>query len=174
MLPAIGDQTPSAWLIVLLYAITAAQSWRASRVGPLGERRFWLGLVIILIALGVNKQLDLQTMLTQWGREIARADGWYRERRGVQLAFVAIFASVGAVAGLAMLIGFRKSPSSLWLAACGLCVQGAFVVTRAASMHHADAFFRNRLGGVKLLVLLEPIGIVMMLAGASLYLRRKR
>ena len=38
---------------------------------------FWLGLTILLIFLGFNKQLDLQTNLTEWLRVTSKMHGWH-------------------------------------------------------------------------------------------------
>ena len=55
----------------------------------------WATVVFYLVALGLNKQLDLQSLLTAVGRDIAVAQGWYAQRKGVQLVFVAVVALVG-------------------------------------------------------------------------------
>ena len=34
-------------------------------------------LTILLLLLGINKQLDLQTLLKDVGRRMAKANGWY-------------------------------------------------------------------------------------------------
>ena len=52
----------------------------------------WFGLSILLLVLGINKQLDLQTLLTALGREIAQENGLYESRREIQLIFVILFA----------------------------------------------------------------------------------
>ena len=49
----------------------------------------WVSLAGVLLLLGVNKQLDLQTALTELGRIAAHAGDWYDVRRNVQVAFIA-------------------------------------------------------------------------------------
>src|SRR6476659_1098397 len=50
------------------------------------ERRAWLAISVLFLFLGVNKQLDLQTALTEAGRYLAHYKGWYEQRQVVQLA----------------------------------------------------------------------------------------
>jgi hypothetical protein len=52
----------------------------------------WFLLTIIPFLLGVNKQIDLQTLLGDIGRAAARSQGWYQKRRAAQAAFIAFFA----------------------------------------------------------------------------------
>src|SRR5450631_116329 len=41
------------------------------------ERYTWRAVSILFLALGINKQLDLQTALTELGRVLAYDQGWY-------------------------------------------------------------------------------------------------
>ena len=45
---------------------------------------FWMGLAALLVFLGFNKQLDLQTAFTFLAKDFAKATGWYENRRIVQ------------------------------------------------------------------------------------------
>ena len=169
--PKVGDPTYFAWIIVGLYALAVWQSWRASRVARQPERQFWTCLALLLAMLCVNKQLDLQTLLTQIVRSVARAQGWYAGRRTYQLAFIGAFAAMMFVGMIGLAIRFRRSPPVLWLAVLGISLQGLFVVMRAASMHHVDEFFTVRVGGLRLLFLLELPGIVAIIIAASASLK---
>ena len=95
------------WTITCAYLVAAwlcygaarrcASTGRGSR-GPAPEalpqrvRRVWLGLSGVLILLGINKQLDLQLLLTAAGRWLARTQGWYEQRFYAQLAFFVVLA----------------------------------------------------------------------------------
>src|SRR5690606_34451823 len=104
--PGIGDPTVMGWVTVAAYFATAWLCWRA-RLRLLGksassdvrrERLIWTLLAALFIALGVNKQLDLQSWFTMVGRSIARQEGWYGQRRVVQAIFIAALAVTGAAA----------------------------------------------------------------------------
>ena len=97
--PGIGDPTVAGWLTVVGYGFAAWACWRVytGRAGAPRARppaadsptRFWLLLTIAMALLGINKQLDLQSALSQWARDIAIYDGWWDQRRAVQAAFIA-------------------------------------------------------------------------------------
>ena len=68
---------------------------RARRHGRPGSPVFWLTLALLLLFLGINKQLDLQTLLNDIGRRKARAEGWYGNRRYYQTMFIAAVTVLG-------------------------------------------------------------------------------
>jgi hypothetical protein len=148
--PGLGDNTPIGWFTVGIYAIcfslSALLAKRELREGEFG--RFWLVLAVLLLLLGVNKQLDLQSWLTQFGRDLALSQGWYGQRQGVQIVFIVIM-MLGGV--LALLWGSWRW-RDLWQmhswACVGLVLLGVFVLVRAASFHHVDALLHLRLGPI--------------------------
>lgn len=75
----IGDPTPLGWITVAAYAAAAVLAWR--NVGAARRtavpHSFWIALTALMLALGINKQLDLQTWLSQAGRDLAIAQGWW-------------------------------------------------------------------------------------------------
>jgi hypothetical protein len=52
--------------------------------------RAWRSIALAFLVLGLNKQLDLQTALTEAGRVLANVQGWYDQRQIVQVAFIAV------------------------------------------------------------------------------------
>jgi hypothetical protein len=142
-----GDQGFTPWLITLAYFVVAGLClWagRKEKEKSLGRGRrwnapvFWFTLCGLLVALGFNKQLDLQSDFTEIGRNVAKSEGWYENRRIVQAIFVVLF-GLGAVAAVAGAIWFMRD---LWrryrLAFVGIIYLCAFVIIRAASFHHID------------------------------------
>src|SRR6478752_323958 len=95
--PKIGDPTIGGWVTVMLYLLTAGSCWISARELVLediasNERRAWWAISALFLALGVNKQLDLQSALTEAGRVLASVQGWYAQRALVQLAFIVVVA----------------------------------------------------------------------------------
>lgn len=77
------------WLAVAGYLVGSALClWQVNRASLARERLFWLLAGLAMLALGINKQLDLQTALTAALRTAARDDGWYGQRRAIQKNFV--------------------------------------------------------------------------------------
>lgn len=157
--PGIGDPSLFGWLTVAAYGIAAWLCWRASRGGPRGERRLWLLFSAMLAFLCLNKQLDLQSLLTAAGRSLAKEQGWYEDRRRYQLAFIIAFAA-GAVLGIAILV--RRFASARWPvrgAMVGMILLILFVVIRASSFEKMDQFISGFVGGWRVNHVMEIGGI---------------
>jgi hypothetical protein len=166
--PGIGDPSVMAWLTVLLYVCTACFCLRLARGKHVklvqDEARVWWLFTLALIALGINKQLDLQTALTEIGRILARQQGWYGERRTVQAEFVGLVGLFGLV-NIAFLVWItRRMPAATRTAVAGGVALVTFVVIRAASFHHVDRLIGQRLLGMKFNWVLEMGGISVILA----------
>jgi hypothetical protein len=114
---------------------------------------------LILLFLGINKQLDLQSALTEIGRRLAHEQGWYDRRREVQALFVLLVTGIGcaSLVGLGW-VAYRASRDRL-LAVMGLTFLLAFILVRASSFHQIDRFLGLRLGGFKWNWILELGGI---------------
>jgi hypothetical protein len=179
--PGIGDPTLLGWVTVAAYFAAMAacvRVWRldrrASGAGATASPTLWLVLAVLLGLLGVNKQLDLQSLLTQVGRTLARRQDWYARRREVQAAFIA-GVGVAALAALAVLSWLaRKEPKRNVTALAGIVLLFAFVTIRAASFHHIDMFIQSRIAGVKWNAILELGGIGVVALGAALAMRAER
>src|SRR3954464_9311371 len=107
--PGIGDPTFIGWFTVIAYFFAAYLCRRAAGEG-LNRRKvrwFWNGLTVLLILLGINKQLDLQTELTFIGRDFAKATGWYEDRRIVQAIFIVFIGFSGMIATSALFWIYR-------------------------------------------------------------------
>ena len=144
----------------------------AQRESPGGRRAFWLGVTAVMVFLGVNKQLDLQSWLTQTGRDLAHAQGWYAYRHAVQAGFIVAL----TLGGLSFLLWLRRATRNLggeirW-AFLGLVLVIAFVFVRAASFHHVDRLLYFELGGLRISWILELGGIGCVALASVMRLRR--
>ncbi len=167
----IGDPTIVGWVTVAAYAVAALLALRCARraAEPL-EFRFWAVLGVALVLLGINKQLDLQSLVTQWGRELAFQQGWYENRRIVQAAFIGFLIATGVGVGALLFWVTRQLPGSTQVAALGLVLLVVFVVIRGASFHHVDELLGSEVEGVRYNWLLEltPLAVI----AASAWRRR--
>jgi len=175
--PGIGDPTVIGWLTVAIYALGAWESYRvATKHSSLlrqGEGALWWILVYGLLALGINKQLDLQSALTEIGRIFAEQQGWYGKRYEVQIYFIYSVAAFAAFAIFALFLLARKAPPATLIALSGSICLLSFVVIRAASFHHVDLFIGSVILGIKMNAILEMGGICIIIAGARLRLRSR-
>lgn len=169
--PGLGDPSVMGWVTVAVYLLAAWFTWRVARQARAegGSWRLWATLALVLLALGINKQLDLQSLFTQVGRDLALAQGWYQERRLVQGAFIGALAMGALALGWWLRTELREPAQRL--AGLGLCVLLAFVVMRAASFHHMDQLINFSLAGVRMNWVLELSGLVIILVASSRALR---
>jgi hypothetical protein len=140
------DSTPLDWAITLGYLGAAGLclfAWRKQRnvrIDPSTHvRGFWLVMGIVMVLLGINKQLNFQTLLTDIGREAATQEGWFERRRSVQRLFVVTFTVIGLAAVGAVCWWVRHAWRNYFLALSGLFLSGVYAVIRAASFHHVLA-----------------------------------
>jgi len=155
-MPVINDPTLIGWITLVMYIIAAglcAAAWLRARdrrhwprrVGstldiarPAAESRFWAALTMLLILLGINKQLDVQTLLTEGAKRLAQAQGWYDRRAAVQVVFTVL-----ACAGLAgLLFMFARLTWGAWgrhlLSLLGVSLILAYVVVRLMNIEGMD------------------------------------
>ncbi len=170
--PGIGDPTFSGWLTVFLYAATAtlavvlATSFR-SPVLARSELRFWGLIALTFAALSINKQLDIQSLFTEVGRNLAKEQGWYETRRVVQQAFIA---GISGSAFLICLVGaalWWRAPLANKVAQFGTVLVLAFIVIRASSFHDVGGFLNEDVGILKMNAVLEVSGISLVLIGSG-------
>ncbi|MFM1869166.1 MAG: hypothetical protein RL591_2574 [Planctomycetota bacterium] len=168
----VGDPTVLGWTITVAYAVAAwmtlraaacANAWRGRRItgvtAPIGEGlvRFWLFACVVVVILGLNKQLDLQRLLTETARAIAKDGGWYRDRKPLQYGVMAVcfLAAMGVSCWMAWTL--RGYWRRIWLVVVGVLILAAYVVMRGTSHHDVDALMRA--GPVPLKDSMELVGI---------------
>lgn len=164
--PEIGDPSLMGWLTVAAYAAAALAAFVADSRAPHGRRGPWLAVAVLMAFLCVNKELDLQSLVTDVGRALSREYGWYESRRDVQKWFVAGVVAAAVLASGAVALRFRAFWRERRLLAAGLAFLLTFIVVRAISFHHVDEFLGLRPGGVKMNWLLELGGIALVFAAA--------
>jgi len=147
--PQAGDPDFWGWVVTIAYFVACVLCFLAGRKelaecrkhGSKGIAWFWFGLAVLLLGLGVNKQLDLQTLLTQIGRQSAKQGGWFAQRKKIQW----ILLLAGAACGVASLgwgyYFIRHRWRDCRLAFLGIVFLLGFVVIRAASIQHVDRLF---------------------------------
>lgn len=171
--PGIGDPSAMGWATVALYfaaamlaAVVVARSGRFPAQTRRAERLFWIGLCALLFALGVNKQLDLQSALTAVGRCMSQLGGWYAERRQAQALFIAALLGVGLTGATILAIMLRNTLARQAPALAGVALLASFVMVRAVGFHHVDALLSVRVAGWRMNWVFEMGGIALVSLGA--------
>lgn len=177
--PGIGDPTFAGWLTVFCYfgaAYSCFQALKKARsLGPNAYRlqQAWGLLCAAMVGLGLNKQLDLQSLFTVIARQNALDNGWYEHRHVFQIWMIKIMVAVGLATAVFVAWYMRKHVRHFGLAATGAIFLAVFVVIRAASFHHVDIFIHTRALGVKLNNWLELSGIACVGLNARRFARKQ-
>jgi len=164
--PGIGDPTFMGWATTVGYFVAAVLCFRAMKRSKasvtLANRKplFWLLAGFLLVLLGLNKQLDLQTWFTLEGKAVAKMQGWYAQRQLVQGVFIVGITAAGLLFTGGLVWVLWSTPRLYRMATLGLTFLTCFVVIRAASFHHIDQFIGRRIEGVRLNWFLENVGIL--------------
>jgi hypothetical protein len=175
--PGIGDPSFMGWFTVFSYFACAMVAFRAARrnAGAGSLPFFWRGVCVLMIALGINKQLDLQSLFTEIGRQVARHQGWMEDRRVVQFWFIVSLGTIAVGSFLWVVFFLRDSFKQFRLAFTGIFLLLLFVMIRAVSFHHVDAFLGLRFLDMKMNWIIELGGIyTILVAGVMAPLRSNK
>ena len=178
--PGIGDPSAMGWVTVVAYfiaAIVLLGQWRLSAEIYQNHlkmhRRLLFLFAVTMIGLGINKQLDLQTWLTNVGRDISRAQGWWENRRVAQ----AVVLTLIVLCGGALMMVIVKADGVVKehrMALLGFLVLIVFVVVRASSFFQMDRLINFRVFGFRMNWFLELGGIAIIAASAMQGVRKAR
>lgn len=162
------------WFTVFFYFLTSvlafvtAYQCRCIKT----DFRFWIFLAVFLLLLGINKQLDIQSLFTEIGRVIAKKQGWYNDRRHFQSVFVVVFIILSLASITLIWWILRKEWRRLLFPLTGLLILVSFIVIRAASFHHVDRFLKSGPSGVRMNWILELGGIGWVMVSSAYRLKK--
>jgi hypothetical protein len=176
---AIGDPSLMGWLTVAAYFFAAGLSClvfkNARDLFPQPtiqkQKAFWLVMAFTMFALGINKQLDLQSFLTDIGRYYAIQNGWYEHRKIIQSIFITAIVVTSACFMMFLIWYFRDTLKYNGLAICGLCLLASFIAIRASSFHHVDIFINTTILSLRINWIIELSGIFMVVLAAGLNMK---
>jgi hypothetical protein len=165
--PSFHDDHFIGWFITASYfACVFLAALIATYHKHLEERlaaKFWSAISLVMVLLGINKQLALHMLLTEIGKQVAKAQGWYDQRRYFQFSFIVVFTAAIAAAFIWFARTYRYSFRRYGLVFCGLFLLLSFVIIRAATFHHFHELIRYDIHGFKMHWLLELAGIYMII-----------
>lgn len=170
--PQIGDPDVTGWLTVIFYLVAALLSllvWR--RLAGQRGRVFWGILTGILVFLALNKQLDLQSAVTAAGKCVARAQGWYGQRRMLQAGFIGAVLAASVLGLILMTLALRGGVARSLAAMIGLTLLLCFIMIRAISFHGFDHLIGAGDLGVPYNFLFENFGLLLIALNAVMQLR---
>jgi hypothetical protein len=149
----LGWFTSAGYLLAALFAFRvwhrcrfSARIWtgrdthEADRYGRLAT--WWMGVTVLMLLLGLNKELDLlQKLVTVWGRAAAISLDLYGDRRMAQRAFIALLVLLSVGAGVVALHHLRGVRKRVAPALFGVALVLAYAVLRATVFNMKDARF---------------------------------
>lgn len=177
--PGIGDPTFVGWLTVVMYfvaflfcvACAKRSGIKPSTGNSNAQSTFWWCIALALLLLGINKQLDFQTLITEAGRMFATRQGWYEHRKSVQVVFIAGIICCSLYVFIMTWMAHPKIWEENWLTLVGLIFLVSFIFIRAISFHKIDMFLGLKLSEFKMNWLLELGGIVCIWMSAAIKLK---
>ena len=157
------------WLTVVAYLLTSVlaiiSAIKVDKNNPDKQEYrtnqfIWWLIALILLFLGINKQLDLQSWLTVTGKNLAIKEGWYESRRIIQGIFI-VTLSIFILAFMITITWLMKNNRSnaRW-GLIGLSFLSSFVIIRGASFHHVDKLISFAPVGIRVNWILELGGIL--------------
>lgn len=174
----IGDPHLLGWITAVCYLFAAVLTFLiVKRVDDFyteagKSRAFWLGLTVLLVFLGLNKQLDLQTYLSAMVKCHAILSGWYEHRQEFKLIFVMVIAAVFLMLLIFILSFFGENLSKDKFAIAGIVFLLGFILIHASYFYYFDMPVINKFYETGLNWVLEFIGIFFINLQSLLRLKR--
>ena len=175
--PHIGDPYPLAWVTVVAYVFAAGAcavcAFRVERIFGAKNRSLhrlvWGGMSVLLLLLGINKQLDFHNAFTQFVRAYAVHYDVYEVAKRSRKYFILGLGLV-SLGGLAWLFWcIRRSWRRYVVLLLGAAFIIRFVLVRAAGFYSVRLPPLSRLtGGAHLNWAMELAGVLIIAAGAIL------
>jgi hypothetical protein len=171
-----GDTTFWSWVITLLYAITMVVAVyyvvKIKGTESSDKRFLWICISIFLFGMGINKQLDLQILLTMAGSFIAEHLGWYEYRRLIQKIFTIGFLIVISAAGGVILFRIRRIIRQSIVELSGVAILVFFAIIRAGSINHLNKAIVFEQEKVSHIHGLEFLGLAVILFAVLYHLKK--
>jgi hypothetical protein len=175
--PGFGDRDLYGYAMTVVHLVAAGLAVTVALKGPFrsraprAERWLWGIGATVLVALAINKQLDLQSMLVAAARCVARGQGWYENRREYQTEVILGLVIAAAIIVPTMIFLLRKAVLGNLAFVLSMSALVAFVLIRAISFHHLDVVFGTDVLSFRLHRLIEVAALLTVILVASLRLR---
>lgn len=158
----IGDASVFGYFAVVLYMVASLMFHRRVRLdSDVFSKRASYGMLF----LALNKGLDLQTGVADWGKQMALEGGWYGVRFVEQLTFIGLGIALGVWAAWALPKRLGEAWPQHRMSALALVTLVVFILVRASSLHQL-VFLGNEWSGLRLGTAIEVVLTIGVIAGA--------
>ncbi|MEQ8212351.1 MAG: hypothetical protein ABRQ35_00445 [Smithellaceae bacterium] len=162
--PGIGDPSFMGWFTVFSYYLVASLCLlkMISRALLPGKKAwlFWAFMCLTMIVLGIIKQYNMLSAVTEMWRLIARHGGWMEQRWIFQVGAMILFFVISVIFSTFL---YRRSLQFFSvqekIAAFGLVYLVLFVGLRAISLHQLGTVLGWEIWGVRINWIAELFGI---------------
>jgi len=163
-----GDPTVIGWFITLFYFFVFATSfYLLKKITPNISNNeymwFWYGVTILIILLGINKQLDIQMLFADFARLYAKVIGIFENRKPFQHKIISFLTTIGISIFSVMIYKFWYAPKRMWLALIGFCILFSFPIIRLVSLHSIESLLSISVLYIKIVDVIEILGITIVL-----------
>ncbi|MCH2208677.1 MAG: hypothetical protein MK132_22790 [Lentisphaerales bacterium] len=164
----VGDPTVSGWLITAAYIFVGLMSFKVfsgSKGYDLQEYKVWFYLALMFFGLGMNKQLDLQTIISDVGRWVATRLNLMEYRHLFKRAFI-----FGLFVSLVSFVWYYRIPLKSFIKKYRIVGFGSalvifFIFARALSFHIFSIPFNEFLAHFEVYLVWEAIALTLTLVG---------
>lgn len=178
--PGFGDRDLYGYVMTVVHLVAAGLAVTVAVRGPFlsnarrAERWLWVIGAAVLVALAINKQLDLQSMMVVAARCIARGQGWYENRRFYQTEVILGLLIAAAIVVPVLIFVLRKALVGNLAFVLSMSALVAFVLLRAISFHHLDVVFGTNVLSFRLHRVIEVTALTVVILVAAMRLRKRR
>lgn len=171
--PGLGDRDLYGYAMTVVHLVAAALAVTVAVKGPFrsrsprAERWLWAIGATVLVALAVNKQLDLQSMLVAAARCVALNENWYETRREYQTAIIQGLVIAAAIVVPTLIFLLRNAVAGNLAFVLSMSALVTFVLLRAISFHHLDTVFGTDVMSFRLHRLIEVAALAVIIAIAA-------
>jgi hypothetical protein len=169
-----GDPLLSGTIFMVSYGVTALLIFRVSSGFAARERLYWRLCGGLFLLQFVNTNLDLHALVWTIGRCMAHAQEWYEYRNEVQVLFLVGIAIVIALILLTVLIVFSQYIFGNFLLTLGVTIALGLTISKGASFHGLEQYYRRELGPFQVADLIEYSGIVLAFLAVLIRMRQIR
>jgi len=169
-----GDPLLSGTIFMVAYGVTALLIFRAAHHAEVRERWYWRLCGFIFIFQFLNTNLDLHALVWTTGRCLAHAQGWYENRREVQVIFLIGLALLVVLVLLSILILFYRNMFNNILLTAGVIVALGFTMVKGINYHNLEQFYGDEIGPFRVADFIEFCGIALAFVAVTIRLRQIR
>jgi hypothetical protein len=167
----IGDPSLMGWFTVFSYYFTASICFLKMFSQRVRQHKqewiFWGIICFSMVVLGIIKQFNLLTAMTEIGRIIARSHAWIEQRSIVQAWTMAIVGVIFLITMIRVLQIPVLANHSITIV--GLIYLLIFVIFRGISLHQFEVVLNYEILGARINWIAELIGIYCICLSIFLY-----